>query len=123
MKQYLGDVLQDFGNGCRLDLRARIAKEFAQAAIQGVGTDYDPLSIMRGACTLADSLVKEFETRGWLVPLPVGTHITQEARDHIGRAVRSQASQAAQGPTIMREEEPKVATAVGSALHDPRNKR
>jgi hypothetical protein len=93
LTKYFGDVLMDFQNGCRLDLRVKLALEMLKSnqvpfelPLEG---DIDPSPLTpqdraEYALDLAGRLIDGALRRGWIEDMPEGG-LSDKQLDHIKR--------------------------------------
>jgi hypothetical protein len=92
---YFGDVLMDFQNGCRLDLRVKLALEMLKSDQVPHEVEYSADGMSTRALTtkeraeyalsLAGHLIDGAAQRGWIEPMPEGSGLTYEQADHVKR--------------------------------------
>jgi hypothetical protein len=119
--EYPNSVLTSFENGAMLDLRLRLAIEFLKTPLfehalevrpdgAGVTVQQPPAKVALDALDLAEALIAEGVTRGWVKALPDGDDLPAPLVRHIKRSVRANVLQQMFGQKVMADEQPKVAT-------------
>jgi hypothetical protein len=99
LTKYFGDVLMDFQNGCRLDLRVKLALEMLKSdqVPHEVEDSADGMSTRalttqeraEYALELAGHLILGACRRGWIEDMPEGTGLSDGQLDHIKRVARA----------------------------------
>lgn len=105
--------IEAFDDGAVTDMRYRLAVQLVKSPLFG-NAMLASEAIARTALDIAEALVSEGISRGWISPLPPGDQIPQSMRWHVRRAARAQALSQVSHAQIAREE--------SAALEDERAK-
>lgn len=100
MMKYPGNLLNEFENGCSMDLRLKLAIEFLKA---GIAPNYLPDGThstelqARAALDLSEALLAEAEKRGLVAPLPDHSDLPPNLLRQIERNIAAQVYQQMEG--------------------------
>lgn len=101
--KYPHNVLEGFGTGCLLDLRVRLAIGFLNTS--PLFTDYvvntPAAEVAAYALDMAEELLSQAQSRGWIDPLPVDGELTGQLRLQAKRTASYQALQQVEGQRAM----------------------
>jgi hypothetical protein len=87
---YPGNVLNALNDGCVMDLKMRLAIEFAKAMLAS-GPDESPEDVAGFAASTADFLVKLCEDNAWIEAVPEGAEIPSVVKNQVKRNAAAQA--------------------------------
>jgi hypothetical protein len=119
---YFGDVTQDYVNGVSLDLHVKLAIDFLKATGAVPFDDENGTKELTTAgraayaLDLAQALLAEASSRGYIKHLPDHDDLSQAQRRHIRRQVRAQVVGQAAAQEIMRDEAPQIGIARANGL-------
>jgi hypothetical protein len=84
---FFGDVLQDYQNGARLELRAKLAIEFAKLLFSRLDVIecFKPAQLASFALETADQLVEQSVERGLVAHMPETGDLSADAKRHFKR--------------------------------------
>lgn len=113
---YFGDVMGDYNNGCRLDVRSKLAVDFLKASGCVPVYGQDPTDGAQAvlltakervayALDLAGEVIAQSYERGWAKDLSESDELTQAQRRHIRHSIRTQVYGQLQGQAIAQEEQ------------------
>lgn len=96
--EYPPDPIAAFNDGCLMDIRMRVALEFAKAML-GNATSFERPAheIANHALNTAKCLFDEGKRVGWVEPLPTSGEITEETKRHLERNINCQIHQQTYG--------------------------
>lgn len=108
IERYFGDVIQDFPNGCQLDLRVKLAVEFLKSGMVPVSIEDQAKVAADYALDLATELLATADSRGLVRELPEDDGINAPTRAHLKRNIRAQVFAQVEGQRMAAEEQSPV---------------
>jgi hypothetical protein len=106
---YFGDLFADFQNGCRLDLRVKLAIEFTKIMLEHTSINgMRPDTLAAFALDIADNLVRRGTELGLVRLLPDTDELPAAVKHHARRVAAFQVTQQLHAQRLAQAEHPRV---------------